>query len=351
MILAEPPLKKCDLRNTPILSVLKYFLMAKILITGGAGFIGSNFIHHVLQTYPEIEVVNLDALTYAGNLANLKDIEKDPRYTFIQGDITDEKCVNRAFKEHQPSVVFNFAAETHVDRSIHGPKAFIMTDVLGTYTLLEAVKTHATPLYIQISTDEVYGSTHDGEFTEESPFLPNSPYSASKAGGDHLVRAYHHTYGLPVIAIHSCNVFGPYQFPEKVIPRFVTNLIQGKKVPIYGTGQNVREWIFTQDFCHALDFVWQKAKPGEVFNIGTGQRIPNLELTTKILHLLEKGSDQIEYVADRLGHDFRYALSAEKIRALGWKPTYDFDAALQLTVEWYKTHESWWKPLLPNSSL
>lgn len=320
--------------------------MAKILITGGAGFIGSNFIHHVLQTYPEVEVVNLDAITYAGNLANLTDVGNDSRYTFIQGDITDEKCVERVFKEHQPAVVFNFAAETHVDRSIHGPKAFIMTDVLGTYTLLEAAKAHATPLYIQISTDEVYGSTRDGEFTEESPFLPNSPYSASKAGGDHLVRAYHHTYGVPAISIHSCNVFGPYQFPEKVIPRFITNLIQGKKVPVYGTGQNVREWIFTQDFCRALDLIWHQGKIGEVYNIGTGQRISNLDLTTKILHLMGKESDQIEYVTDRLGHDFRYALSAEKIRALGWKPENDFDSALKTTVEWYKTHETWWKPLL-----
>ena len=319
--------------------------MKTVLITGGAGFMGSNFVRYVLKTYPDYKVVNLDALTYAGNLENLRDVEDDERYTFVHGDITDAEVVGKIFKEYSPSVVINFAAETHVDRSIVGPKAFILTDVIGTYTLLEACKTHGIDLFIQISTDEVYGSIKEGKFTEKSPFMPNSPYSASKAGGDHLVRAYHVTYGLPVIRTHSCNFFGPYQFPEKFIPRFTTNLIEGEKVPIFGDGLNVREWIYTADYCRALDTIWHKGAVGEVYNIGSGWERTNIEVTKKILELLGKDESMIEYVEDRLGHDWRYAVDISKLTSLGWSPEKSFEERLRETIEWYKTNENWWKPL------
>ena len=319
--------------------------MKTVLITGGAGFMGSNFIRYVLTKHPDYKVVNLDALTYAGNLENLRDIENNERYTFVEGDITDEKIVQTVFEDHSPAVVINFAAETHVDRSILGPKHFILTDVLGTYTLLEAAKKYGIERYIQISTDEVYGSIKEGEFTEESPFQPNSPYSASKAGGDHLVRAYFKTYDLPVIRTHSCNVFGPYQFPEKVIPLFATNLIEGEKVPLYGDGSNQREWIFTEDYCQALDTIWHKGEIGEIYNIGSGWRISNLELTNKILAAFGVGEEMIDYVEDRLGHDWRYAVDSKKLQALGFKPMKTMDERLTETIEWYKTNTQWWKPL------
>lgn len=322
--------------------------MEQVLITGGAGFIGSNVVRYLLATYPDMSLLNYDVLTYAGNLENLRDVEANPRYQFVQGDITDEALVEKVFTDFKPSMVINFAAETHVDRSILGPKHFVLTDVLGTYTLLEASKRHGVARYVQISTDEVYGSTTDGEFTETSAFQPNSPYSASKAGADHLVRAYWKTYSLPVIRTHSCNVFGPYQYPEKVIPLFVTNLIQGKNVPLYGTGENVREWIFTQDYCRALDAILQNGIVGEVYNIGTGWRISNRDLTMKILEGLGCDASRIEHVADRPGHDFRYALSSDKLRGLGWAPERDFDQCLQETIAWYQDNEKWWKPLMSN---
>lgn len=310
---------------------------------------GSNFIRYTLLKYPEYQIINLDALTYAGNLENLSDVENDERYTFIHGDISDEKLVDNVFKEHSPSIVINFAAETHVDRSIMGPKHFIMTDVLGTFTLLEATKKYEVERFVQISTDEVYGSIKEGLFTEESPFKPNSPYSASKAGGDHLVRAYHKTYGLPVVRTHSCNFFGPYQYPEKVIPLFATNLIEGKKVPLYGDGSNVREWIFTEDYCRALDLIWHKGEIGGVYNIGTGWRVSNMELTNKILEAFGKGEEMIERVEDRLGHDWRYAVDNTKIQELGFEPTKTFDERLTETIEWYKTNADWWKSLMTNN--
>jgi dTDP-glucose 4,6-dehydratase len=319
--------------------------MKTILITGGAGFIGSNFIRYVLKTYPDYKVVNLDVLTYAGNLENLRDIEDDARYTFVKGDIADEVVVEDLFSCHKPSVVINFAAETHVDRSILGPKHFIRTDVMGTFTLLEASKKYKIERYVQISTDEVYGSIKEGEFTEDSPYRPNSPYSASKAGGDHLVRAYGKTYGLPVIQTHSCNVFGPYQFPEKVIPLFSTNLMEGKKVTLYGDGSNVREWIYTEDYCKALDLIWHKGALGGVYNIGTEWRISNLELTQKVLEALDCDESMIEPVADRLGHDWRYAVDASRLREFGWKPEKSFEERLTETIDWYKNNTQWWKPL------
>ncbi len=321
----------------------------KILVTGGAGFIGSNFIHYVLRKYPDYEVVNFDKLTYAGNLDNLKDIADNPRYTFVKGDITDEKAVDDVVSNGVDAII-NYAAETHVDRSITGPKEFILTDVVGTYTLLEAVKKYSVKKYIQISTDEVFGSIAEGLFTEESPFLPNSPYSASKAGADHLCRSYHVTYGLPVIVTHSCNVFGPNQYPEKVIPLFVTNLLRNKKVPLYGDGLNVREWLYTEDHARAIDLILHKGKEGEVYNIGSGYEIPNVELTRMILKLMDKDEEWIEHVPDRLGHDRRYAIDHSKIsKELGWETEHSFEEELEETIRWYKENEWWWKRLVESS--
>jgi dTDP-glucose 4,6-dehydratase len=316
----------------------------KFIITGGAGFMGSNFIRFLLNKYPEHEVLNFDKLTYAGNLENLKDVENNPRYSFMKGDIADEAAVEQAFQKGIDCVV-NFAAETHVDRSILGPKGFIITDVLGTYTLLEASKKHGIKRYIQISTDEVFGSTEDGEFSETTPFEPNSPYSASKAGGDHIVRAYWKTFGLPTIVTHSCNFIGPYQYPEKLIPLFVTNLIEGKKIPVYGDGLNIREWIYVSDYCRAIDTIIHRGVIGEVYNIGSGERKTNMEVTKLVLELMGKDDSSIEYVKDRPGHDRRYAVNSDKLRSLGWKSEYDFERALKETIAWYQDHESWWKPL------
>lgn len=316
----------------------------KFLITGGAGFMGSNFIRHLLNSYPEYEVLNFDKLTYAGNLANLQDVEDNPRYSFMKGDIADEVAVARAF-EQGIDYVINFAAETHVDRSILGPKGFILTDVLGTYTLLEEAKKCGIKRYIQISTDEVFGSTEDGEFSETTAFEPNSPYSASKAGGDHLARAYFKTYQVPTIVTHSCNFYGPYQYPEKLIPLFVTNLIEGKKIPVYGDGLAVREWIYVPDYCRAIDAIIHHGEIGEVYNIGSGERKTNLEVTKLVLELMGKDESSIEYVKDRPGHDRRYAVNSTKLRGLGWSPEHKFEQALKETIEWYQTHQDWWKQL------
>ncbi|MBI4599177.1 dTDP-glucose 4,6-dehydratase [Candidatus Uhrbacteria bacterium] len=318
----------------------------RILVTGGAGFMGSNFIRHMLARHADLQLVNFDKLTYAGNLENLRDVEDDSRYVFVRGDLADEAAVEALFGAHAFDAVVNYAAETHVDRSILDPKAFLFTDVIGTYHLLEAVKKHGVGRMVQVSTDEVFGSVEDGTFNEMSPFEPNSPYSASKAGGDHLCRAYAHTYGTPVIVTHSCNFYGPYQYPEKVIPLFITNLLEGKNVPVYGDGQQVREWIFTEDHCRAIEAVLEKGIPGEVYNIGTEERRPNLELTRLLLGLCGRDASFIEHVKDRPGHDRRYAVDASKIRReLGWAPEVSLEDGLAKTVEWYKTHEAWWKPL------
>ena len=317
--------------------------MKKILVTGGAGFIGSNFIRHILAKYPDYRVTNLDKLTYCGNLENLKDIAKNKNYRFVKGDIVDPKVVNTLVKG--ADIVLNFAAETHVDRSIKDPSGFVRTNIFGTYTLLEAAKAHGTKLFIQISTDEVYGSISKGAFTETSPIAPNSPYSAAKAGGDLLARSYFITHGLPVIITRSSNNFGPYQYPEKVIPLFVTNLLEGKKIPLYADGSNVRDWLFVIDNCEAIDAVMHKGKVGEVYNIGGGNEITNMELTKALLGLLDKGEECIEFVKDRPGHDKRYALDISKVKTLGWKPRHDFKDALELTVNWYSRNKTWWRKL------
>lgn len=317
----------------------------RILVTGGAGFMGSNFIRYVLAKYPDYEVINLDKLTYAGNLANVKDLESNPRYSFVQGDIADEATLEPIFSKGLDAVL-NYAAETHVDRSVVDPKSFIVTDVLGTYALLEAVRNHKVGKYVQVSTDEVFGSIAEGSFTEKSPFEPNSPYSASKAGGDHLCRAYFYTFGTPAIVTHSCNFVGPYQYPEKFIPLAITNLIAGKKIPLYGDGKNVREWIYTEDHCAAIDAVLHHGKPGEVYNIGTGEEVENIDIARKLVGAFGRDETAIEYVKDRPGHDRRYSIDSTKLRTdLGWSPRFSFDDALERTIEWYRTNEDWWRPL------
>lgn len=315
----------------------------KLLVTGGAGFIGSNFIRYVLNHHPDYQVINFDKLTYAGNLDNLKDIEKDPRYKFIKGDICDPVAVEAAVGSGLDAVI-NFAAESHVDRSIISAGSFVQTDVYGTYVLLEAVKKHKIIRYIQISTDEVYGSIDSGSFTENSTLSPNSPYAASKAGGDLLVRAYYKTHKLPVIITRSSNNFGPYQYPEKLISLFTTNALRGQKLPLYGKGENVRDWLYVLDNCEAIDLVLQKGKVGEVYNIGGGSERKNIEIARFILKELNKPESMIEPVTDRLGHDWRYSLDCGKIKKeLGWQAKSDFEPALAETINWYWENEEWWK--------
>lgn len=316
----------------------------KILVTGGAGFIGSNFIRHILNKYPDYSIINFDKLTYAGNLENLKDLENNPNYKFIQGDICDFEAVEKAISL-QPSVIVNFAAETHVDRSILYSQDFVKTDVLGTHTLLEAVKKHNIQRYIQISTDEVYGSIEKGAFTEESTLSPNSPYSSSKAGGDLLVRSYFKTFKLPVIITRSSNNYGPYQYPEKIIPLFITNLLENKKVPLYGDGKNVRDWLYVMDNCEGLDVVLHKGLEGEIYNIGGECEKPNIEIAQTILKILGLDEGMINYVKDRPGHDRRYALDCSKTKKLGWKPKAQFDQAISETIKWYQHNEAWWKKI------
>jgi dTDP-glucose 4,6-dehydratase len=317
----------------------------KLLVTGGAGFIGSNFIRHMIRSHPDGEVINLDLLTYAGNLNNLKGIEKNPYYTFIKGDICNRDLVNAILDNHKVDAIVHFAAESHVDRSIVDASAFVMTNVLGTNTLLECARTHTIPKFIHISTDEVYGSAMEGSFKETDILAPSSPYSASKAGSDLLALSYFTTYNLPVIITRCTNNFGPCQLPEKLIPLFVTNLLDGKKVPLYGTGKNVRDWIHVSDHCRAIEFLLERGNPGEIYNIGSGNEKTNLEITKKILNLLSMDDSMIEYVTDRPGHDFRYSLDCSKLRAMGWKPRYSFDEALDATISWYKRNEWWWRPL------
>lgn len=318
--------------------------MKKLLITGGAGFIGSNFIRYILNKYDDYHIVNLDKLTYCGNLENLKDIAKNKNYRFVKGDITDAKLVDRLVKGCD--IILNFAAETHVDRSIKDSSSFVKTNVFGTYVLLEAVKRHGSELFIQISTDEVYGSTAEGAFKEEDNLNPNSPYSATKAGGDLLVRSYFVTYKLPVIITRSSNNFGPYQYPEKVIPLFITNALKNKKVPLYADGMNVRDWLFVVDNCEAIDVVMHKGRTGEIYNIGAGSQMTNLKLTHTILDILGKDKSLIKFVKDRPGHDKRYALDIAKIKSLGWQARHNFMVALEFTAEWYKNNMPWWERLI-----
>jgi dTDP-glucose 4,6-dehydratase len=315
----------------------------RLLVTGGCGFIGSNFIRHVLEEHPEDEVLNLDKLTYAGNPENLAEVEESARYFFNKGDICEPEDVEKAFA-WGPDAVVNFAAETHVDRSISSPEAFVKTDVLGTYHLLEQARTLGIR-FVQISTDEVYGSIVEGSFTEESPLRPNSPYAASKAGADLLVRSYVRTYSIDAVIVRSSNNYGPYQYPEKVIPLFVTNLLEGRKVPLYGEGSNVRDWLYVRDNCRAIDLVLRSGLSGETYNIGAGQEKTNLELTYAILDILDAGEEAIEQVPDRLGHDFRYSIETSKLRDLGWEPRQGFEGGLRETVQWYRDNTAWWEPI------
>lgn len=316
----------------------------KILVTGGAGFIGSNFIHYWLKKYPEDDIANLDALTYAGNPENLKEHENNSRYTFIKGDVCDKELVNELVKG--VDAIVHFAAESHVDRSILGPEVFVRTNVLGTHNLLEAARQNGNIRFHHVSTDEVFGSLgpKDPAFSETTPYNPRSSYSASKAASDHLVRAYYHTHGLPVTISNCSNNYGPFMFPEKMIPLFVTNLIEGKKVPLYGDGMNIRDWLYVEDHCRAIDAIINKGKIGETYCIGGDSEKTNKELTQTILNLMEKGEEMIEFVKDRPGHDLRYAMDYSKIKnELGWEPAVSFDQGLKKTIDWYKNNQAWWK--------
>jgi len=297
----------------------------------------------MFKKHPSYKIINLDKLTYCGRRENLKDIEKNKRYTFVKGDICNERLVAKLMKNCD--AVLNFAAESHVDRSISDASDFIRTNVHGVQVLLDAARKNKIKRTIQISTDEVYGSIKKGSFNETSLLHPNSPYAASKAAGDYLALAHYTTFKAPVIVTRSSNNFGPYQFPEKVIPLFITNLLESKKVPLYGDGKNVRDWLYVLDNCRGVDVVLHKGKPGEIYNIGGSYEIPNIKLTRAILKLLGKSSRMIKYVPDRLGHDRRYSLSSSKIKRLGWRPTKDFNTAIKETIEWYRDSESWWKRL------
>jgi len=315
----------------------------KILVTGGCGFIGSNFIHYFLKGHPEDSLVNLDNLSYAGNLENLKDIEENFNYRFIKGDICDRKVVEESMQGCD--AVINFAAESHVDRSIADASPFIQTNVYGTFVLLETAKKYNIPCFVQISTDEVYGSIKEGPFSENSPLKPNSPYAASKASADLICLSYYKTYEFPIIITRSSNNFGPFQYPEKLIPLFITNLLEGKKVPVYGKGKNIRDWLYVEDNCRAIDLVITKGKVGEIYNIGAGNEKTNLFITETILKKMGKGIDMIEFVKDRPGHDFRYSLDCSKIKKLGWKPKISFEEGIEKTISWYQENEVWWKKL------
>ncbi len=317
----------------------------KLLVTGGAGFIGSNFIRHIRQEQPDWSITSLDKLTYAGNLENLKDIQDQPGYRFVKGDIAARKLVDELLSQGF-NVIVNFAAESHVDRSILDASPFIETNVKGTQVLLEGAKKHGIQRFVQVSTDEVYGSIDSGCFTEESPLSPSSPYSASKTAADLLCRAYFKTHRVPAIVTRCTNNLGPYQFPEKLIPLAITNALEDKPVPVYGDGLNVRDWIFVVDHCRALETIIQKGKPGEIYNIGGGNEKTNLELIHKLLELLDKPQNLIQFVTDRPAHDRRYALDCTRIATeLGWQPTYSFEEALRATVDWYLNNESWWRSI------
>lgn len=318
--------------------------MRPLLITGGCGFIGSNFVRHVLENDRSVSLVNLDALTYAGNLANLADLAKEPRYRFVKADITDRDAVRKIVGEGVSGII-HFAAESHVDRSIHDSGPFVRTNVLGTQILLDVAKEFAVPRYLQVSTDEVYGSLGaTGLFSEETPLAPNSPYAASKAAADLLVRSYVHTFHFPALITRCSNNYGPYQFPEKLLPLFITNLLQNEPVPVYGDGQQIRDWIHVRDHCAAIWRVWKDGKPGEVYNIGGRCEKANLDLTHTLLDVMGKPRSLIRYVQDRLGHDRRYAIDCSKIeRDLGWRPAVPFADGLKETVRWYMEHADWVK--------
>ncbi|NCO11506.1 dTDP-glucose 4,6-dehydratase [Candidatus Pacearchaeota archaeon CG_4_9_14_0_2_um_filter_39_13] len=323
----------------------------KLIVTGGYGFIGSNFIKYIMEKYPFQKVVNIDKVTYSGNPKNLNSIENNENYEFIKADIIDDEQIEDLINESD--TIVNFAAESHVDNSIKNPKEFIRTNILGVHNLLEIARKKKARLFVQISTDEVYGSLKiDDKSSKEGDILePSSPYSASKAAAEMLCRANIRTFNQPIIITRSSNNFGPYQFPEKVIPLFITNLIEGGKIPLYGKGQNIRDWIYVLDHCEAIDFIIKNGSFGEIYNIGGGNEIKNIDLTRKILKNLKKDNSWIEEVADRLGHDLRYSLDCNKIRNLGWKPKFNFDDALKKTIKWYNGNSDWWKPLKGRKSV
>ncbi|MEZ5965819.1 MAG: dTDP-glucose 4,6-dehydratase [Planctomycetota bacterium] len=318
--------------------------MSKVLVTGGAGFIGSNFVRLLLER-TEHEVVNLDALTYAGNLENLTDVEKNPRYAFVRADITDRVEADAAFKAHRPDVVVHFAAESHVDRSILGADAFVTTNVLGTQILIDLARKWEVDRFVHVSTDEVYGTLGPtGKFREDTPLQPNSPYSATKTGSDLLVRAAFHTHGFPAVTTRCSNNYGPFQFPEKLIPLMIANALEGKKLPVYGDGKNVRDWIYVTDHCEGVLAVMDKGEVGEVYNLGGEAEMENITVVRAILSALGKGDELIHYVKDRPGHDRRYAMDITKVqRELGWGPRHTFEQGLQATVRWYVDHRAWWE--------
>jgi dTDP-glucose 4,6-dehydratase len=316
-----------------------------ILVTGGCGFIGSNFVRYMLRN-SDYRVINVDKLTYAGNLENLTDISDQPTYEFVRGDIADKTLIDGLASKGFDAII-NFAAESHVDRSIEDSRVFIETNVLGTQVLLEAARNYGISRFIQISTDEVYGSLGPtGAFTETSPIAPNSPYSASKTAADLLVRAYHKTYGLPCIITRCSNNYGPYQFPEKLIPLMISNALEGEPLPVYGDGMNVRDWIYVEDHCRAIDLIMHEGREGEVYNIGANNEVPNIEIVQIILRQLGKPDSLIKFVEDRPGHDRRYAIDSTKLRnELGWNTFYSFDEALDLTIRWYLENQAWWKKI------
>jgi dTDP-glucose 4,6-dehydratase len=322
--------------------------MKRILVTGGAGFIGSNFINYILNSRKDIFIVNLDKLTYAGNLQNLTVVEKNPNYVFVKGDIVNDELVSYLFQKYEITHVINFAAESHVDRSILGSEIFFRTNVLGTNVLLENAKRFGVEKFIQISTDEVYGSLgSEGLFEETTPLQPNSPYAASKAAADMMALAFHHTYHVPVVITRCSNNYGPYQFPEKLIPLMIINSLNNKKLPVYGDGMNVRDWIYVIDHNKAVELVLEKGEIGEVYNIGANTEKPNIEIVKLILKTLGKPESMIEYVKDRPGHDRRYAINSFKIKKeLGWTPTYSFENAMKDTINWYLNNEKWWKEII-----
>lgn len=319
--------------------------MRNLLITGGAGFIGTNFVHYVLTRYPDYRVVVYDKLTYAGNLDNLKDIQDDPRYVFVQGDICDPVKIEETMKQHSIDTIVNFAADTHVDRSLMAPGVFIQTDVYGTFILLEAAKKLDLERYHQVSTDEVYGQVLQGSSLESDPLEARSPYSASKAGGDLMVQAYFASFGLPVTITRGSNNIGPYQYPEKVVPVFITNALDNLPLPVYGDGRQMRDYQYVVDHCEGIDVVLHKGKPGEIYNVGSGVETYNIDMAHMILELLHKPASLIQHVTDRPGHDRRYSINCDKVKALGWRPSNTFAQALEKTVRWYVDNEWWWRKI------